>query len=272
MKSFNNKVAVITGGASGIGKALAFQLSSAGAKLAIADLDEEALAQTVDEICQRGGEVSSYIVDVADREAVYDFAADVISHYGAVHIVINNAGMVMGSVGIEDLKYDDFARIMDVNLWGVVHGTQAFLPHLLEQAEANLLNISSVYGLTAKAQQTAYSTSKFAVRGFTEAIRQELRGTSVTVAVVFPGGVQTDLLRNSHLVGDGADTIDLERVSKQLEKYVKTTAAEAASAIIEGIKNKATRVLIGEDAHYFDMIARKNPGNYGLILERRRTR
>ncbi len=270
MKSFENKITVITGGASGIGKALASQMLVAGTKLAIADVNEGALTQSVNELQEQGEDVFSRCLDVANRGAVYEFAEEVIDHYGSVDIVINNAGIVMESVGIEDLEYDDFERIMNVNLWGVVNGSKAFLPHLLKQGEASLVNVSSVYGLTAKAQQAAYSTSKFAVRGFTEAIRQELRDTSVAVTVVFPGGVKTNLVRNASLAGKGGKDVDLGKMSEQLEGYVKTTAAEAADDIITGIKRRATRVLIGEDARLSDKVVRKFPGNYGLVLEQLR--
>lgn len=272
MKSFENKIAVITGAGSGIGKSLALRLAGEGAKVAIADIDEDALSQTGREIREQGGEVWVGCFDVANRGAVHEFAETVLKQYGSVDLVINNAGMVMESLGIEELEYDDFERVMNVNLWGVVNGSKAFIPHLLKQSEASLVNVSSVYGLTAKALQTAYSTSKFAVRGFSEAIRQELRDTSVTVTVVFPGGVKTNLVRNTHLSGEGQDRTSLDQLSEQLEKVVRTTAAEAADVIIEGIKNKATRVLIGEDARFFDMVARRNPGNYGVILEQHRAR
>ncbi|MCF6312805.1 MAG: SDR family oxidoreductase [Verrucomicrobiales bacterium] len=272
MNSFKNKVVVITGGASGIGRALAQQLAREGARLAIADVDEACLNETERELTERGGEVYGQCLDVADREAVYDFSERVIGHYGAVDVVINNAGMVMDAVGVEKLAYADFERVMDVNLWGVVNSSKAFLPHLLKRSEASLVNVSSAYGLCAMPMQTAYSTSKFAVRGFTEAIRQELRDTPVKVMVVFPGGVKTNLVRNMLLVGEEGDAMDLDQMSAQLEKSVKTTAAEAAGVIIDGIKKKATRVLIGDDARFMDQVVRKHPGKYGVMLQQRKRR
>ncbi len=171
MQSFENKVAVITGAASGIGRALSIQLANIGARIAIADVDEEQLKQSSEEILRLGGTVSWHVVDVSDRTAMYNFAEAVVSQYGAVHIVVNNAGVALSNVTVEDLAYEDLEWVLGINLWGVIYGTKAFLPHLLRQSQANLVNISSIFGLTASAKAAAYSTSKFAVRGFTEALR-----------------------------------------------------------------------------------------------------
>jgi short-subunit dehydrogenase len=266
MQSFENKVAVITGAASGIGKALAIQLAAMGTRVAIADVNEDKLKQTSQEILQQGGQVSWHVVDVSNRTAVYDFADTIINQYGEVHIVINNAGVALSNVTIENLAYEDLEWILGVNLWGVIYGTKAFLPHLLRQPQANLVNVSSTFGLTASAKAAAYSTSKFAVRGFTEALRQELRGTSVSVTVVFPGGIRTDVARNARRARGGERIDDPEGAVRQFEERAQTTPAEAASQIIDGIKRKAPRVLIGRDARLLDMLSRLRPGSYDTFM------
>jgi short-subunit dehydrogenase len=266
MQSFENKVTVITGAASGIGQALAIQLAAMGARVAIADINEEKLKQTAEAIRQQGGEVSWYIVDVSNRTAVYDFADTVISQYGAVHIVVNNAGVALSNVSVENLAYEDLEWILGINLWGVIYGTKAFLPHLLKQAQANLINVSSTFGLTASAKAAAYSTSKFAVRGFTEALRQELRGTSVSVTVVFPGGIRTNVARNARQARGGEPIDNPEAALRQFEERAQTTPAEAASQIIDGIRRGAPRVLIGKDARLLDLLARLKPGSYDTFM------
>jgi short-subunit dehydrogenase len=266
MRSFENKVAVITGAASGIGRALAIQLAAIGTNVAIADVNEEELKHTSEKITQQGGQVSWHIVDVSDRTAVYGFADTTISQYGAVHIVINNAGVALSNVTVEKLAYEDLEWILGINLWGVVYGTKAFLPHLLRQSQANLVNVSSTFGLTASAEAAAYSTSKFAVRGFTEALRQELQGTSVAVTVVFPGGIRTNVARNARQARGGERIDDPEGAVRQFEQRAQTTPAEAASQIIDGMKRKAPRVLIGRDARLLDMLSRLRPGSYDTFM------
>jgi len=205
-------------------------------------------------------------VDVSQRDAVYRFADEVIGQHGATHIVINNAGVALSNVRVQDLTYEDFEWILGINLWGVIYSTKAFLPHLLKQPEANLVNVSSVYGLTAAAKAAAYCTSKFAVRGFTEALRQELRQTSVAVTVVHPGGIRTNIARNSRQATYGDPISDPERAIRNFEERAQTTASEAARVIIEGIKRNAPRVLIGTDAKLLDILARVKPGAYDSFI------
>ena len=262
MQSFENKVAVITGAASGIGRAMSIQLATMGARIAIADVDEEQLKQTSEEILRLGGTVSWHVVDVSNRTAMYNFAEAVMSQYGAVHIVVNNAGVALSNVTVEDLAYEDLEWVLGINLWGVIYGTKAFLPHLLRQSQANLVNISSTFGLTASAKAAAYSTSKFAVRGFTEALRQELSGTSVSVTVVFPGGIRTNVARHARQAKDGEHIPNPGHEVRQFEERAQTTPAEAADQIIDGIRRNAPRVLIGKDARLMDILARLKPGSY----------
>ncbi len=266
MQSFEDKVAVITGAASGIGKALAMQLAAMGTSVAIADIDEEKLKQTSEAIVQQGGQVSWHVVDVSNRPAVYDLADTVIRQYGAVHIVVNNAGVALSNVNVQDVAYEDLEWILGINLWGVIYGTKAFLPHLLRQSQANLVNVSSTFGLTASAKAAAYSTSKFAVRGFTEALRQELRGTSVSVTVVFPGGIRTNIARNARQARGGERIDNPQSAVQQFEEGAQTTPSEAASQIIDGIRRNASRVLIGKDARLLDLLARLKPGSYDTFM------
>jgi NAD(P)-dependent dehydrogenase (short-subunit alcohol dehydrogenase family) len=266
MRPFENKVVVITGAASGIGKALALQLAAQGAQVVAADVNEEKLRKTADAIVQRGGRVSWATVDVSDRQAVYAFADQVIQQQQGVHVVINNAGVALSNVDVQNLAYEDLEWVLGTNLWGVIYGTKAFLPHLLKQPQANLVNVSSVFGLAASAKAAAYSTSKFAVRGFSEALRQELRGTSVAVTVVFPGGIRTNIARNTRLARDGEHVADTERAIRQFEAQTQTTSEEAARRIIEGIRRNAPRVLIGNDAKVLDLLARLRPGSYDAFM------
>jgi len=262
MQSIANKIAVITGAASGIGQALAIQLATLGARVAIADVNDAKLKETAEIIIENGGQVSCHTIDVANREQVYDFANAVIDKYGAVHIVVNNAGVALSNVRVQNLAYEDLEWLLGVNLWGVIYGTKAFLPHLLKQPQANLVNVSSTFGLTASAMAAAYSTSKFAVRGFTEALRQEMQGTSVAVTVVFPGSIRTNIARNSRLAKYGEPVLNPEKVLQQFTEHAQTTASEAAHQIIDGIKRNAPRVLIGKDARKLDVLARLHPETY----------
>lgn len=266
MKTFQQKVAVITGAGSGIGRELALQLAQQGAHLAVADIQEAPLRETAGFIEQHNIPISTHILDVSQREAVYHFADEVLARYGGVHIVVNNAGVALSNVEVNHLTYSDLEWVLGVNLWGVIHGTKAFLPHLLKQPEANLVNVSSLYGLTAIAKAAAYCTSKFAVRGFTEALRQELRQTSVAVTVVHPGGIRTHIARNTRPAANGDKISNPERAAQHFEQRARTTAAEAARQIIAGIQRNAPRVIIGQDAKFLDWLGRLKPGSYDAFM------
>ncbi|NQD91769.1 SDR family oxidoreductase, partial [Pseudomonas sp. CrR25] len=172
MQSLAGKVAVVTGAGSGIGRALAEQLALEGCHLALADIDAASLANLADELRPHGARVSCHPLDVADRTAVFAFAEEVLTNHGSAHLIINNAGVAVSQT-IAELKYEDFEWLMDINFWGVVHGTKAFLPHLLQNGEGHIVNLSSIFGIIGMPTQGAYNASKFAVRGFTEALRQE---------------------------------------------------------------------------------------------------
>ena len=205
MSSFEGKVAVITGAGSGIGRALALDLAARGAKLALSDIDADGLEETVRAVEVFGAEVKADRLNVAERQEVLAYADDVVAHFGMVHQVYNNAGIAHNG-NVEDSDFKDIERIMDVDFWGVVNGTKAFLPHVIESGDGHIVNISSLFGLIAVPGQSAYNAAKFAVRGFTEALRQEMlvAGYPVQVTCVHPGGIKTAVARNA-TVCDGED-------------------------------------------------------------------
>lgn len=265
MKDLQGKVVAITGAGSGIGRALALALSREKAVLALSDIDPDGLQATQRESgAGTGRESRIYPVDVAKRDQVTEFAQKVIRDFGKVDLVINNAG-VSSSGRVHELTYDTLEWTININLWGVIHGTKAFLPHLMERPEAGIVNISSVYGLMGIPGQAAYCTSKFAVRGFTESLRQDLSNTNIFVTLVFPGGIKTNIAKNSRT----DYPIDVETYQKELQQFetkLKTPPEEAARAIIHGIKHKSPRVLIGKDARQIDFLARFNPNSYDKVI------
>jgi NAD(P)-dependent dehydrogenase (short-subunit alcohol dehydrogenase family) len=253
MSSFTDKVAVVTGAGSGIGAALAARLGAAGASLALCDVDEAGLASTATSARQAGARVYEATVDVADRADVQAFAKDVRAEFGVVHQVYNNAGI--GHIGpVTDVDYDDIRRVMDVNFWGVVHGTKEFLPHLIESGDGHVVNISSVFGIVAAPWLSGYDAAKFAVRGFTEALRGELLATRqpVRVTCVHPGGVRTSFVEHA----DAAPGEDLAAVQRYFRRITVTTADGAARAILRGVRLNRARVLVGPDARVADAAQR----------------
>ena len=257
MKNLQNKVAAITGTASGIGQELAFQLAIAGATVAIADIDKKGLEKTYQQIINTGGKASQHLLDVSKKEQVYAFANAVLQQHGQVDIVINNAGVALGAISVEEVSYEELDWIFGINLWGVIYGTKAFLPYLKKRPEAALINISSVFGLSGIPQQAPYCITKFAVRGLTESLRSELIDTNVLVMQVHPGGIKTNIVRNSK--GHKSAQEKAEMVKRFDEESAKTTAAEAATVIIKALKKDKVRVRIGWDAKIFDWVVRLMP-------------
>ena len=267
MNDLNEKVTVITGAGSGIGRALAYWLSKEKALLALADIDLNGLQATQRIIKADAEQIQQseiYLLDISNREQVYEFAQKVIRDFGKVDIVINNAG-VSSSGTVPELTYNTLEWTININLWGVIYGIKAFLPYLLERPEANIVNVSSVYGLLGIPGQAAYCASKFAVRGFSEALRQELFNTNISVSIVFPGGVKTNIAKNSR-TDYLLDQTTYENGLKQFEATLKTSPDEAAKKIILGIKNKAPRILIGKDARQIDFLARLKPNSYDKVI------
>ena len=269
MKSFRDRVAVITGAGSGIGRALAFELGAAGCKLALSDINEAAVKQVAKELKEAGRDVIADRLDVADRDAFYAYAEKVLKKFGKVNIVINNAGVALGST-VEETSYEDFEWLMGINFWGVVYGTKAFLPHLKRADEGHIVNISSVFGLIGVPTQSAYNAAKFAVRGFTESLRQELEieGSSVSCTSVHPGGIKTNIAKNARMSSEVSKItgLDGEASKEQFEKMFRTTPEQAAATIIAGIRGNKRRVLIGADAVAIDTMQRLLPTSYQKLM------
>jgi short-subunit dehydrogenase len=269
MKSFEGKVAAITGAGSGMGRALAVALSHCGCHLALSDVDESGLAETAQLASAQAVKVTTKRVDVAAREQVHAWADDVVRDQGKCNLIFNNAGVNHAGT-IEGLAYADFEWIMGINFWGVVYGTKAFLPHLKASGEGHVINTSSLFGLLAIPSQSTYNASKFAVRGFTEALREELEVTRspVSATCVHPGGIKTNIARSARLDASLKDlgVSDLERSRKSFEKAFRVTAEDAARTILRGVEKNARRVLVGTDAHVLDLLQRALPGSYhGLV-------
>jgi NAD(P)-dependent dehydrogenase (short-subunit alcohol dehydrogenase family) len=267
MKSFQNKVAAITGAGSGIGRALAIELAGRMCDVALSDVNEEGLQKTVDLVSGLGVVVTSQRVDVADREAVYAWADQVVSDHQKVNLIFNNAGVALAAT-VESMSYGDFEWLMDVNFWGVVHGTKAFLPHLKASGDGHIINISSVFGLVGIPSQSAYNSAKFAVRGFTESLRQELdmMNNGVSATSVHPGGIKTGIARSSRIDSSirdlGISDVDTRQ---KFEKSFITSPDKAACAILDGVRRNQRRVLVGPDARVFDWVARLLPTAYQRI-------
>jgi NAD(P)-dependent dehydrogenase (short-subunit alcohol dehydrogenase family) len=264
MKHFENRVAVVTGAGSGIGQALSVLLAKEGCRLALADVNQPGLDQTQQQISALGFEAKTYCVDVADRARMQHFADQIVSDFGGVQLVVNNAGVtVVGDFA--DQSLDDFEWLMGVNFWGVVHGCKLFLPHLMAADEAHIVNISSVFGLVGVQQQSSYCASKFAVRGFSEALRAELSATRVGVTVVHPGGIATNIAATGLIRGD--DELRAKH-GRTVQRFKSMMPPErAARAILEGIKRKRARVLITRESYFLDLLRRCAPSASNGLLD-----
>lgn len=261
MKDFSNKVAAITGAGSGMGRALALELAARGCAVAIADVGQVSLEETEALLRQANVKVSSHLVDVADRAAMERFAADVVRIHGKVNLVFNNAGVSVSNT-VEKLSYEDFEWLMNINFWGVVHGTKAFLPYLKQVDEAHIINTSSIFGVVAFASQSAYNASKFAVRGFTEALRQELADTHIGVSCVQPGGVKTNIVKTSRYYAADNEAPTQEELTRTFEQMAALTPHDAALQILRGVERNRGRVLVGRDAQFLAWMQRIFPESY----------
>ncbi|MFD9660522.1 SDR family NAD(P)-dependent oxidoreductase [Rhodococcus sp. NPDC059968] len=264
MSTFEGKVAVITGAGSGIGRALALDLAKKGARLALSDVDTVGLADTVRRTEALGAEVKSDRLDVAEREAVLAYADDVVAQFGTVHQIYNNAGIAYNGT-VEKSEFKDIERIMDIDFWGVVNGTKAFLPHLIASGDGHVVNISSVFGLIAVPGQSAYNAAKFAVRGFTEALRQEMLIAEhpVEVTCVHPGGIKTAVARNATVAEDE----DAQTFAEFFDKRLALHSPEmAAKTILDGVRKGRARVVIGWEAKALDVLARIIGSSYQRVV------
>ena len=264
MQGFAGKVAVVTGAGSGIGQALAVELARSGAKVAISDVDTEGLADTEQQLKAIGAPVKADRLDVTEREAFLAYADAVNEHFGKVNQIYNNAGIAFTG-DIEVSQFKDIERVMDVDYWGVVNGTKAFLPYLIASGDGHVINISSVFGLFSVPGQAAYNSAKFAVRGFTEALRQEMvaAGHPVGVTTVHPGGIKTAIARNA----TAAEGLDRDELAKLFDKRVAHTSPQrAARIILEAVRKNKARVLVGADAKVLDIMVRLTGSGYQRLF------
>lgn len=267
MSFVSSGVAVVTGAGSGIGRGLAQRLVAAGSAVAMADVDEAGLMETAASLSGKRASATTHVVDVSDEAAVRSFAEDVVARHSRVTLLINNAGVALYGT-FEEISLEDLRWLLGVNFWGTVYGVKYFLPILKQQPQAHIVNLSSVFGLVAPAGQSAYSASKFAVRGFTEALRHELEGTSVYVSCVHPAGVKTAIARRAKL---GANTPASKRDEGivLLDRASKVSPDEAAARILEGVERREPRILVGADARKIDILQRLRPATYWKALSRR---
>jgi len=268
MKHMNGKVAAITGAGSGIGRALAEKLADRGAHLALTDIDSDGLADTVG-ICEgRGVKVTSQRLDVADRDAIYEWADRVVNDHGQVNLLFNNAGVALVA-DIATMSDEDMHWLVDINLWGVVNGCRAFLPLLERSGEGHIVNLSSVFGLLSIPSQSAYNIAKFGVRGFSDTLRMELEidRSCVSVTTVHPGGVKTNIARRARKdPATSTPTRKGQDIGDAFDRIARTTPHQAASQILAGVERNRRRVVVGADGKALDLISRLPAGFYQRVL------
>ena len=273
MKQFRDEVAVVTGAGSGIGRALSVALAHAGARLAIADINEKSLAETAQLVqaahkeSQKDSGKALLVrpLDVADRDAVYRFADEVSHELDSASLVVNNAGVAQVA-SVPALALKDLEWVMGINYWGVVYGTQAFLPAMLRRNHGHIVNISSVFGFIGVAAQAAYCSAKFAVLGYTESLRQDLRTTNIGVSVVHPGGIKTNIARSARH-NQGPDLAQRQKeMAARFDEIVITSPEKAAQVILRGVRKNSARILIGRDAVIIDWARRLFPVHYRRFL------
>jgi len=267
MKNFKNKVAAITGAGSGMGQQLAILLAKAGCHLSISDVNEKGLAETVELVKPYGVRVTSKKVNVAKVEEMRAWATETVQNHGSVNMIFNNAGVALGST-VEGASYEELEWIMGINYWGVVYGTKEFLPHIKKTGDGHIINTSSLFGLTAQPTQSAYNSTKFAVRGFTESLRQELdyEKCGVSALSVHPGGIRTNIA-NDAKVNESLKTLgmDPDKSTKVFNKFLRKPAEEAAQEILDAVLKDKRRLLIGNDAKILDLVQRILPTGYQKI-------
>ncbi|BFM18005.1 SDR family NAD(P)-dependent oxidoreductase [Maricurvus nonylphenolicus] len=264
MKTFHRRVAVITGAGSGIGQALAVQLAQQGCAVALADKNLDALKLTREMVQDQDGRCSIHELDVSDLTAVKAFADTVHKEFGSINMLFNNAGVTLMDT-VANQSIDDINWLMNINFWGVVYCTQVFLPYILDAEDAHIINVSSIFGMVAVPGNSAYNASKFAVRGYTEALRHEYMKSHLNVTCVLPGGVKTGIINNAKFKTSGLAASKAE-MEKRFQSNVKTTPEQAAQQILNGVLKNKARVIIGKDAKIMDFVARLFPTTYYHIL------
>ena len=263
----DGRTAVITGAANGIGRAIAISLARRGCHVALADIDESGLADTSKLVQRDGLRVSQHRLDVADRNAVADLPRVIAAEHRSVDLLVNNAGVAVGGT-FEQVSEEDFEWLFEINFWGVVRMTRAFLPLLRKSDDARVVNLSSIYGVVAPPEQTAYSASKFAVRGFSESLRHELQASGIGVTVVHPGGVATSIAEKAR-VPAGVSEEEIARRHERYRKLLRMPPEVAGELIVRGVERRQSRVLVGSDAKAISLIARLLPTSYWKVLARK---
>ena len=261
--ALEGRVAVVTGAGNGIGRGITLALASRGCDLALADIDPDGLDRTA-EIVGSDVQVSTHLLDVGDAEAVNDLPAQVGKHHAAVNLLFNNAGVAL-SGSFEEVSSEEFEWLFDINFWGAVRTTRAFLPALKQAGDSRVVNISSVFGLVGPARQVPYAASKFAVRGFSESLRHELADTGVGVTVVHPGGIRTSIARSARQAA-GTTSGAVERERAAAERHLRMPPERAGEIIVRGVERRKPRILVGWDAHIIGWLTRLVPVQYWKIL------
>lgn len=263
MKSLNRKVVAITGAGSGIGRGLAIQLAQEGCALALSDINEAGLQETAQMAGRTGTAISTHRVDTGSRDQVCKYADEAAAHHGGVDMIINNAGVVV-SESLEKVSWEDFEWLININMWGVVYGSRAFLPLLKKRPEGHIVNISSINGMVPFPNNGPYNMSKYAVRAFSETLMQELAGTSVSVSCVHPGGIDTNIVSNARFYSSPGGKLSQAEVAGKFSRMAKTSPDKAASIIIAGIKKNKKRIMVGMDAKFMDLMSRITP--IGMVM------
>lgn len=258
-------VAAITGAGSGIGRALAIRLAEQGADLALADIAEANLNATLRSLEHTEAKVSTRLLDVSDRAAVVDWAQEVVASFGHVNMIFNNAGVTVVD-NVENISIENFRWLMDTNFWSQVHCTQAFLPYLKQAHRAHIINTSSIFGVVAAANQAAYNASKFAVRGFTEALQQELAETHIKVSCVLPGGVKTNIVGNARYYVRDNESVNQEEATERFKQNAGLQPEQAADIILKGIDGGESHILVGRDAKMLALAQRLAPTGYPWFM------
>lgn len=267
MTDITRKTALITGAGSGIGRALALCLTREGAaRVILTDVNREGLEETAGQVRKAGGTAETFLLDVSDKDGVYDFAETVAREFGGADIVINNAGVAQVA-NVDELTYDDFEWVMNIDFWGMVYGTKAFLPQLQQKGAGHIVNVSSLFGIIAAPRQAAYNSAKFAIRGFTEALAHEMRETAIRVSSVHPGGIKTNIVRNARFL-QSTSAGERQEAASNFDKIARTSPAKAAEIIVRGIQKDRRRILIGMDARLIDLLQRLFPAGYGFIFKK----
>ncbi len=266
MTQIRGSLFIVTGAASGIGRACAMEAARRGADVVATDVDLTGLQETQAEIKAANGSVETERLDVSDRTAPLDFGARILQKYPRRRIVLlNNAGVALGAGAFEETPLEDFEWLLNINLWGVIRTTKAFISAMTEVNEGHIANVSSVFGMIGAPDQSAYCTAKFGVRGFTEVLRNELRDTNVQVSAIFPGGVSSNIAKNTRVTA-GIPPEEQKTVIDQFAKSAKTTPAQAAKIILDGIEKNKDRILVGADARLIDFLSRYSPVGYARIV------